>query len=190
MPENRASLALPMGRGRGRCRTASTAGAAGWPLAAAALALLAGGLAFTPPAVAETCWAYADGTNALAPIKCVQKSDLTAACSYGSLSSPTDCTAIPAASAQTILDMHRVWHECFGAVGGANPPPGRGQRWYAFHRQFEFDYDAWRRGVGLGPIESLDWCPNMDMPYGTDPTPLPPAPPPPASPPPPPRPHP
>jgi hypothetical protein len=105
--------------GRGRCRAASTAGAAGWRPAAAALALLAGCLAFPPHAAAETCWAYADGTNALAPIKCVQKSDLTSACSYGSLASPTDCTAVPAASSQTILDMHRVWHECFGAVGGA-----------------------------------------------------------------------
>ena len=140
--------------------------------AVAALVLLAGAvgaLGAPRPGAAETCWAYSDSVNALVPIQCVQKSDLTSACSYGSLASPTDCTVVPAASPQTILDMHKVWHECFGAVGGSNPPAGRGQRWYAFHRQFEFDYDAFRRGVGFSPIESLDWCPGMDMPYGTDP---------------------
>ena len=72
MPEHRVSLAFPMRP----VRLASTSGAASWRLAAA-LALLAGCLASQPRAAAETCWAYADGTNALAPIKCVQKSDLT-----------------------------------------------------------------------------------------------------------------
>jgi hypothetical protein len=139
---------------------------------AVTLLLLAGAAAAAPRrGAAETCWAYSDSTNALVPLKCVQKSDLTTPCSYGDPAAPTDCTVVPAASAQTILEMHKVWHECFGAVGGANPPAGRGQRWYAFHRQFELDYDTWRRNVaGFAPIESLDWCPNMDMPYGTDPT--------------------
>src|SRR4029450_4468075 len=109
--------------------------------------------------------------KALAPLTCVLKSDLTTACSYGSLSAPNDCTTVPAAAgSQTILEMHRIWHECFGSTGGAVPPTGRGQRWYAFHRQFEFDYDIWRRDMGFGPIESLDWCPGMDMPYGIFPS--------------------
>jgi hypothetical protein len=164
VPRSRLSIAAPTRLGQ----LVPTVRGASWRVVAA-LALLAASLVFPPRSAAETCWAYADSTNANAPIKCVKKSDLTTPCSYGSFSSPTDCTTVPAAGAQTILDMHLAWHNCFGAVGGPNPPPGRGQRWYAFHRQFEFDYDTWRHGVGLGPIESLDWCPNMDMPYGTDP---------------------
>ncbi len=113
---------------------------------------------------AETCWAYADSVNANVPLRCVSKTDFTSACSW-----PSDCTAVAATTPQTINEMHAAWHDCFGAVGGSTPPPGRGQRWYAFHRQFELDYDQWRRGIGISPIESLDWCPGMDMPYGTDP---------------------
>ncbi len=148
MPEHGSPLASP----RAACRIA-------------ALALLAACLA-TPPGGAETCWTYVDDP-AKAPIRCVQKSDLTTACSW-----PTDCTTVPMpAGSETILEMHRIWHDCFGAVGGSNPPPGRGQRWYAFHRQFEYDYDAWRRAnTPFGPIESLDWCPGMDMPYGIFPS--------------------
>jgi von Willebrand factor type A domain len=127
-------------------------------------------LAPAGPLAAETCWSYVEN-RALAPIVCVQKSDLTTPCSYGSVSAPNDCTTVPApANSQSILEMHRIWHQCFGAVGGAVPPGGRGQRWYAFHRQFEFDYDIWRRGIGFDPIESLDWCPGMDMPYGIFPS--------------------
>ena len=122
-------------------------------------------LASAPPLAAETCWSYVEG-RALAPIKCVQKTNLAASCSW-----PSDCTTVPEPPlSQSILEMHRIWHECFGAVGGATPPAGRGQRWYAFHRQFEFDYDVWRRDMGFDPIESLDWCPGMDMPYGIFPS--------------------
>jgi von Willebrand factor type A domain len=123
-------------------------------------------IASAAPLRAETCWSYVDEA-ALAPMKCVQKSDLTTACSW-----PTDCTTVPLPpGSQTILEMHKVWHECFGNVGGSTPPVGRGQRWYAFHRQFEFDYDTWRRdNTGFGPIESLDWCPGMNLPYGIFPS--------------------
>ena len=34
-------------------------------------------------------------------------------------------------------------------------------RWYAFHRQFEIDFNAWRETIGLSPIESVEWCPDM-----------------------------
>jgi hypothetical protein len=87
------------------------------------------------------------------------------------------CTSVPppAGTEQTILDMHTAWHECFGSVGTANPPPGRSARWLAFHRQFEYDFDLFREDqFGCDPgeegdgcfIEALDWVPNMVMPYG------------------------
>jgi hypothetical protein len=76
--------------------------------------------------------------------------------------------------------MHSVWHDCFGAIGdndGDNPPL-RGNRWYAFHRQLENDYNLWRESgnfcnpTAMSPqgckIESVDWCPNMQLPYGFD----------------------
>lgn len=121
-------------------------------------------LGFSAFSFGETCWTYVDNP-AKTPIRCVQKSDLMSACSW-----PQDCTTVPApAGSQTILEMHRLWHECFGSTGGAAPPSGRGQRWYAFHRQFEYDYDLWRWANGFGAIESLDWCPGMDLPYGISP---------------------
>jgi len=116
-------------------------------------------------AFGETCWTYVDNP-AKTPLRCVQKNDLMSACSW-----PQDCTAVAApAGSQTVLEMHRIWHECFGSTGGATPPAGRGQRWYAFHRQFEYDYDLWRWANGFSAIESLDWCPGMDLPYGISPT--------------------
>jgi von Willebrand factor type A domain len=152
MPESRASLHPSL-----RLRVAA---------GLSALAAIAGCLAWAPPGAAETCWTYVDNPASV-PLRCVQKNDLTTPCSW-----PTDCTAVPAApGSETILEMHRIWHDCFGAVGGSTPPPGRGQRWYAFHRQFEYDYDAWRRANSpFGPIESLDWCPGMDLPHGIFPS--------------------
>ncbi|HXO19317.1 MAG TPA: vWA domain-containing protein [Thermoanaerobaculia bacterium] len=166
MLESRIPLASPLHVATLRTRRTSWRGIA-------SLALLAGLLAPAPRGAAETCWVYADTQNAAVPLKCVQKSDLTTPCSYGSFSSPNDCTAVLASSPQTILRMHDIWHSCFGAVGGPVPPAGRGQRWYAFHRQFELDYDAWRAGVGFPPVESLNWCSDMNLPYGTSPTELP-----------------
>lgn len=119
---------------------------------------------------AQTCFAYSDNEPAPAPIICVNKTTLAPPCSYGPLNAPNDCTTIPAApGSQTILEMHEVWHQCFGPVGGNVPPPGRSQRWYAFHRQFEHDFNLWRYDNGFAPIESLEWCPNMDLPLGTGP---------------------
>ena len=114
---------------------------------------------------AQTCWVYTESQPAKAPIKCVSKADLTTPCSW-----PTDCTTVPATSSQTIREMHEKWHLCFGSVGGPTPPAGRSARWYAFHRQFTFDYNAWRRGIGFPAIESLEWCPGMVEPIGTAPT--------------------
>jgi hypothetical protein len=125
------------------------------------LVVALGGLARS--AEAQTCWVYTDNEPAKVPIRCVQKSDPTTACSW-----PTDCTTVPGPP-QTIREMHQVWHQCFGAVGGATPPSGRSQRWYAFHRQFEYDFNIWRRGLGLAPIEQLEWCPGMVLPIGTGP---------------------
>lgn len=121
-----------------------------------------GGLTSTTHA--QTCFVYSDLQDALVPIRCVQKNDLTTSCSW-----PTDCTTAPAASSQKILEMHEVWHQCFGNVGGSNPPVGRSARWYAFHRQFEHDFNQWRRTINFPPIESLEWCPNMNLPVGTGP---------------------
>src|SRR5258707_12007708 len=94
---------------------------------AAAAAAISSLLLTATHSLAETCWAYADATNANVPIKCVSKVDFVSACSW-----PSDCTLVPAASPQTINEMHQTWHSCFGAVGGSPPPAGPGPRRYAF----------------------------------------------------------
>lgn len=130
------------------------------PVLVAALVLAA--TLFVPgPSSGQTCWAYVDDEPAMPGIDCVQKSDLTTPCAW-----PQDCTTVPSGGSQTMLRMHTLWHQCFGNVGGASPPPGRGQRWYAFHRQFEFDFNLWRMDRGYDPIEQHDWCPDMNLPVG------------------------
>jgi hypothetical protein len=124
------------------------------------------------PSWAQTCWVYTDTVQAPAPIKCVDKATLANSCTCDpdptTRSCRNDCAAIPiAAGTQTIRQLHEAWHNCFGAVGGNTPFPGRGNRWYAFHRQFNFDFDIWRRSAGFQPIESLEWCPNIPEPIGT-----------------------
>jgi hypothetical protein len=147
------------------------------------LALLLGLPAGPPVASAQTCWDYTDLEPAKVPLACVLMSnnaqscggnpgcydgDPATACCIDD-GDPSDCcTAVPAPGPQTIREMHETWHDCFGAVGASSGvnPPSRSQRWYAFHRQFEIDYNAWRDAIGLGPIQSLPWCPDMNMPYG------------------------
>jgi hypothetical protein len=131
---------------------------------------LTAGIALATSARAQTCWVYTDTVLAPVPITCVSKTTLTPPCSYGPLASPTDCTTIPAAAPQTIRQMHDVWHTCFGAVGGTVPPAGRSQRWYAFHRQFELDFNIWRRAINIDPIEQVDWCPGVLLEVGTQDT--------------------
>jgi hypothetical protein len=121
---------------------------------------------------AQTCWVYTDNQQAPAPMKCVQKTNLAASCtcnpSNATGSCQNDCTAVPIPpGSQTIRQLHEEWHNCFGAIGGSNPLAGRGERWYAFHRQFNFDFDVWRKATGYAEIESLEWCPNMVEPIGT-----------------------
>ena len=128
------------------------------------------------------------------PIECVEQGDLTTSCGWGETGANGNvqedchedgvlddcCTSIPGtAGSQTVREMHTQWHACFGAVGdlvdGSNPP-NRGNRWYAFHRQIEHDYNLWREsGNWCDPtaalpqgckIESLQWCPDMQLPYG------------------------
>lgn len=131
------------------------------PLAPACLVVA---FAFTGTVEAQTCFWYSDNINAATPIKCVQKSDLVTPCSW-----PSDCTTVEATgTTQTVLKMHEIWHQCFGSVGGATPPSGRGQRWYAFHRQFEYDFNLWRVDNGFAVIEQLDWCPGMNLPVAHD----------------------
>ncbi len=135
------------------------------------------------PARAQTCFSYVN-TPATAPIECVEQGDLATGCSWDGdchddavLSDC--CTTIPG-PAQSVLQMHSAWHNCFGAIGdgdGDNPPM-RGNRWYAFHRQIEHDYNIWREsGNFCNPtagspqgckIESVQWCPGMLLPYGFD----------------------
>ncbi|MGH9971650.1 MAG: thioredoxin domain-containing protein [Pyrinomonadaceae bacterium] len=127
--------------------------------------------------------------NAKVPLRCVEQGPLAAS---GSLvncvwntnlanpnnptngdchqdGNPSDCcTSVTSTNVQSVLQMHTAWHDCFGNVGDpdGNNPPGRGQRWYAFHRQFELDFTLWRDPLGFGTIQSLEWCPNMNMPIG------------------------
>ncbi len=110
---------------------------------------------------AQTCFFYSDSVYAPVPIQCVKKTDHTKPCSW-----PTDCDLIVNPTDQTILRMHELWHDCFGNVGGGSPPVGRGQRWYAFHRQFEYDFNHWRNDHGYSKIEHLTWCKDMVMPEG------------------------
>ena len=131
------------------------------------------------PAGAQTCFNYVDGcltlppeicVNAKVPIECKQQGDLTEDCDwdpncFDDGDAADCCTSIPAAAPQTLLEMHTRWHECFGNDRRRHvPPAGRGQRWYAFHRQFEYDFNVWRRANGFDPIESLEWCPDMNLP--------------------------
>jgi hypothetical protein len=131
---------------------------------------------------AQTCFFYSDNEDAPAPLVCVDQTGPSGACvtdgdcafteacvsgfCWETCNWPSDCTSIPADDPQTILEMHTQWHGCFGNTGGTSPPTGRGQRWYAFHRQFEVDFNRWRDGIGFSHIESLEWCPNMTMPEG------------------------
>ncbi|HEX2253321.1 MAG TPA: vWA domain-containing protein [Thermoanaerobaculia bacterium] len=138
------------------------------------LVLLVASLLFVLPAAAEVCWDYTDFENALVPLKCVQMGDMTTPCTWNPTCNtdldPSDCcvAAHDPLATQTIGEMHVKWHQCMGNVGTAAtpPPPNRGLRWYAFHRQFESDFNVYREGLGFGKIDSLEWCPGMNMPYG------------------------
>ncbi len=157
---------------------------------------------FVPSAIrGEHCWLYVDNefpgrqTLAPAPFTCVRESDLSTPCSWTSggqacfLDRNTSdcCASVPAPDRRdTILVNHTRWHDCFGntapisrgMMDGAilSPPPGRGARWLAFHRQLEFDFDLFREAsFGCNPmsrlgdgcfIETLDWRRNMVFPYG------------------------
>ena len=133
----------------------------------------------TVPAQAEICWDYTDLELAKVPLKCVEFGDPTASCTYDETcnndADPSDCCMAVAdpSAVQTIGEMHIIWHTCLGNVAFPNPgpptgpaPPGRGLRWYAFHRQMEWDFNEFREGVFLPKLESLEWCPNMNMPHG------------------------
>ena len=154
------------------------------------VSLVLGGLVLfaVSKAGAQTCFDYSDSCskpgwvlpsphpqcrNALVPITGVQQGNLGLSCSWDGDchedGDPSDCcTTVVSSSPQANLEMHTLWHRTFGNVGDSdgNNPPGRGQRWYGFHRQFEFDFNLWRDEIGFSPIESLEWCPNMNLPIG------------------------
>lgn len=140
----------------------------------AVAALTAVVLMLAMPAHAEVCWDYTDFEPAKVPLKCVRMGNPALACSWNPTcnvdNDPSDCCmAVPDPGAsQTIGAMHVAWHDCLGNVGtNANPPPpNRGLRWFAFHRQFESDFNVYRETLGLDKIDSLEWCPGMNMPYG------------------------
>ena len=139
---------------------------------------------------AQTCFAYVDGcsrpgwtlpfalpncVNARVPIRCVTQGSVGGVLDDTSFDGDChedanfdDCAVAVLGPTQSNLEMHTEWHDCFGNVGDSDGdnPPGRGARWYAFHRQFEFDFKQWRDAEGWGSIEHLDWCPNMLLPEG------------------------
>jgi hypothetical protein len=160
-----------------------------------ALALLA-----PPAASGQSCWSYVN-TPAVVPLECVQQGNHALACSWGEAGAcpgnpgisgqfreechedgdPSDCcVAIPGPPGQSVRQMHHAWHSCFGPVGDlcdGDSPPQRGNRWYAFHRQIEADYNLWRQGFACNPmmgqylgckIESFQWCPDMTLQFGYD----------------------
>lgn len=144
------------------------------PLLARRAALLALAAICTLPAAAEICWDYTDLELAQVPLKCVRMGDGVTPCTWSPAcntdSDPSDCCMAvhdPGAT-QTIGQMHLMWHTCLGNIGSTftPPPPNRGLRWMAFHRQFEWDFNVYREGLGFPKIDSLDWCPDMVMPYG------------------------
>jgi hypothetical protein len=73
---------------------------------------------------------------------------------------PSDCCiTIPDVVPATVGELHVDWHNCFGNVGTAAspPPPGRGQRWFAFHRQPNFsDGEFHDVGIALGKGMRID----------------------------------
>jgi hypothetical protein len=165
-----------------------------------AAAGLAATLLVVSPVRAELCFDYVDFEDTLAPFACVEQGDFSQGCTWAAGDfcpaanpcgdsagggdchedgDPGDCcTSIPVPGPMTVLTMHTAWHNCFGNIGDSddNNPPGRGSRWYAFHRQFENDFNIWRESGHLcNPmagdtegckIDSLTWCQNMIMPYG------------------------
>ncbi|HEX5758586.1 MAG TPA: vWA domain-containing protein [Thermoanaerobaculia bacterium] len=160
------------------------------PRSAFPAALLALVLGAAGPAGAQTCFTYVN-TDANAPLLCREQGNLATDCEWSGVSNGRDChedadvgdccTSIPApAGSQSVLEMHSAWHECFGSVGDSDGdnPPLRGNRWYAFHRQIEHDYNIWREsGNFCNPtagspqgckIESVIWCPDMALTYGFD----------------------
>jgi hypothetical protein len=139
---------------------------------------------FPSRARAEFCWAYSQGPS-LSPIECREIGDTSQPCSsdgggsscfYDGLTDlPHCCTTLPSPpnTKQTIEEQHANWHNCFGAIGntslppagmifsGQLNPPGRGARWYAFHRQFLIDFDLFRGAAPQGKDSPLriEWVP-------------------------------
>jgi hypothetical protein len=138
----------------------------------AACAALAAAAAL--PAAAELCWEYTDLELAKVPLKCVEQGDLTTGCFFDENCNldldPSDCciAVYDPLVTQTIGEMHLKWHQCLGSTGPtvSPPPPNRGLRWMAFHRQFEWDFNVYREANGFGKIDALEWCPGIVMPYG------------------------
>lgn len=62
-----------------------------------------------------------------------------------------------------LLDEHRVWHHANHVVPGTVPPPGFGERFLRFHRDFIYRVYRWHDGMGYDRRWIAGWTQVPDF---------------------------